>query len=541
MIITDIETNGLLDTVSKFHCAFIYDTQLEEYIGFRPEDFEAYLHCLMSSAENDELIVFHNGIKYDIPALEILAKQRGIDFKIPQENVLDTLVLARLIYSNIKESDMGRVRSGKITGKMIGSQSLETWGYRLGEMKGEYKYDFKKRLEEEGETYESGMEWLNFNEEMYDYCKQDVKVTYELTKKLLEHKWYNPTEKDGEWLLIDAHKFWESRIHAVKLEHEAAWLMAKQERNGFPFDKDSMIRVYTELAAKRTELLKELQETFGSWYRPKGGTDYFRHPVTGKELPKYPKVKYPKSGSLFLKPRNKAQREGKEPLERSKTPYIKDCPYTPVEHVTFNPSSREHIALKLQEAGWQPTEFTSNGTPIVNDEVLKTIKVDDTQKQKCIDLIATYLMVQKRIGQIAEGTQSWLNSVKEDSKIHGSINPNGAVTGRCTHSYPNLAQIPSVSMDKEGFIFGLEGGYGTECRMAFGAEHHEGWVQAGVDASGLELRCLGHFMSTYDNGEYIEEILNGDIHTKNQLAAGLPTRNNSKRFIYGFLKFTVLK
>jgi DNA polymerase I-like protein with 3'-5' exonuclease and polymerase domains len=42
-------------------------------------------------------------------------------------------------------------------------------------------------------------------------------------------------------------------------------------------------------------------------------------------------------------------------------------------------------------------------------------------------------------------------------------------------------------------------------------------------------------MAAYDNGAYADVVLNGDIHTTNQEAAGLPTRNNAKTFIYGFL------
>jgi DNA polymerase I-like protein with 3'-5' exonuclease and polymerase domains len=42
-------------------------------------------------------------------------------------------------------------------------------------------------------------------------------------------------------------------------------------------------------------------------------------------------------------------------------------------------------------------------------------------------------------------------------------------------------------------------------------------------------------MAKYDGGNYGNTILEGDIHTANQKAAGLPTRNNAKTFIYGFL------
>ena len=57
----------------------------------------------------------------------------------------------------------------------------------------------------------------------------------------------------------------------------------------------------------------------------------------------------------------------------------------------------------------------------------------------------------------------------------------------------------------------------------------------GADASGLELRCLAHYMAEFDGGDYVRVLLDGDIHTENQQAAGLPTRDNAKTFIYGFL------
>jgi DNA polymerase I-like protein with 3'-5' exonuclease and polymerase domains len=64
---------------------------------------------------------------------------------------------------------------------------------------------------------------------------------------------------------------------------------------------------------------------------------------------------------------------------------------------------------------------------------------------------------------------------------------------------------------------------------------HDGEVLLGSDLSGLELRMLAHYMAPYDKGAYADVILNGDIHTHNQQKAGLPTRNNAKTFIYGFL------
>jgi len=130
-------------------------------------------------------------------------------------------------------------------------------------------------------------------------------------------------------------------------------------------------------------------------------------------------------------------------------------------------------------------------------------------------LIAEYLLVQKRIAQV----QSWLDAVEDDGRVHGYVNANGAVTGRMTHSSPNMAQVPAVYSP-----------YGKECRQAWTVP--KGYSLVGCDASGLELRMLAHYM---DDEGYTYEIINGDIHTANQMAAGLPTRDKAKTFIYAFL------
>lgn len=541
MIITDIEANGLLESVDKFHCAVTYDYETGKYTEYRPHELDAYLDALESEARRGGLVVGHNFTKYDIPALTKLAdSQLGREFNLGCSQVLDTLVLSRLIFANLKDTDMKLLRNGTLPGKRFGSHALEAWGYRLGEMKGEYKDVFKKSLEDSGENYEDGMEWLNFNEDMMAYNVQDVVVTKALFEHLCCQHFYSTNETPNG--STEAERFWNGSVEAIRLEHQTAWLCAKMERNGFPIDIKSLENLYAEISAMRFDILQRLTDTFGSWYTPKGGTSPFRHPKTGEPLLKYPRVKYPKAGGLFKKPKNKAQREGTEPCELDTRPYIKDCPYTPVEHIAFNPASRDHIIKVLKDAGWTPLEFTDNGAPKVDDEVLQHVRVGDPECQKSIELIRDYLLIQKRIGQIAEGKNGWLRLVESDGRMHGSVNPNGAVTGRATHSFPNAAQVPGASHDKQGEpLYGLPHGWGTECREAWGAYHNQlngkpsPWIQVGVDMSGIELRCLGHFMAPYDQGEYIETILNGDIHTKNQLAAGLPTRDNAKTFIYGFL------
>jgi len=175
----------------------------------------------------------------------------------------------------------------------------------------------------------------------------------------------------------------------------------------------------------------------------------------------------------------------------------------------FNPGSRKQIAERLQSLGVKFTKKTEKGNIIVDEKVLEGI---DRPEAKAV---ARYMMLQKRVAQI----DSWLKAVKDDGRVHGRVITNGAVTGRMTHQSPNMAQVPAVSAP-----------FGTECRSCWTVD--EGNKLVGIDASGLELRMLAHYM---EDEEYINELLTGDIHTANQRAAGLESRPLAKTFIYAFL------
>lgn len=440
-IVFDIETDGLLDTTKRFWCGWLYDSCTDLYTGYT--DLDEFFDALNKYGTSGYSIVGHNICKFDIPALK---KLKGERFAFDVRDVcIDTLVLARLIYSNIKDTDVGLMRSGRLPKALYGSHSLKAYGYRMGELKGTY-----------GEQEDA---WDKFTPEMYEYNKQDVVVTLKLFQKLMA-KGYP--------------------LKAIQLEHDIAWVMAKQERNGFVFDKDQATKLYSELAGKRQVLYENLVSKGGSWTVYKGDKIYKR--------------------------------------DNAKRGIKAGVPYPQYEEVTFNPNSRQHIAKVLMDRGWEPTEMTPTGAPKVDEETLKTAKGIDLTED-----ILEYLLINKRIAQLAEGDNSWLKLMKEDpdgyTRIHGSVNPNGAVTGRATHAYPNVAQVPAGRSP-----------YGEECRSLFRVP--TGWYEAGIDASGLELRCFAHFLYPYDHGEYVNEILNGDIHTHNQKMAGLPTRDQAKTMIY---------
>lgn len=444
MLIFDIETDGLLDFVKKVHCGCVYDTTMEQYTLYRPHEIEQMVDRLVKA----DSICGHNVIMFDIPVLEKL-----YNVVFDHEKVIDTLVLARLVYSNISDIDAVLVRQKKLSSKLWGSHSLKAYGQRLGVLKGTYAEDTEDC-------------WACFNEDMLDYNKQDVVVT----KKLYEN--------------LVSKGFTEG---ASLLEHKAQWLMFKMEQNGFPFNLEKAYELKAVLEMERQKVEDELKA-----YAPL--------------IPD--KVFIPKRDNKTLG-------------------YTKGVPIQ--RYKEFNPTSRAQMKYIFEE--YHKYQFqecmydTKTGQLKLDEEALKHIETDETATDELRHIASLYrvsFLLSKRLGQLSEGKQAWLKLVGADGKIHGRCNPNGTVSGRASHSNPNVAQVPSANSP-----------YGKECRELFGVP--KGWYQAGIDCSGLELRCLAHYLYPYDHGEYAHEILNGDIHTKNQKNAGLETRSQAKTFIYGFL------
>jgi len=176
----------------------------------------------------------------------------------------------------------------------------------------------------------------------------------------------------------------------------------------------------------------------------------------------------------------------------------------------FNVGSRQQVAERLETKGAVWSEVTPSGKPVVDE---KTLKQNDHVPEAA--KVLEYLLLQKRHAQVL----SWLESVQDDGRVHGRVISNGAVTGRMTHQSPNMAQVPAGHSP-----------YGKECRSCWTVPENKKLV--GFDASGLELRMLAHYMN---DKEFTNVLLTEDIHTRNQLAAGLETRPQAKTFIYAFL------
>jgi DNA polymerase-1 len=461
-LVFDIETDGLLNEVTVVHVLCITDLTADvTHVFSHQPGARPIAEGIAMLDDPKALLVAHNGIGYD---LAVLDKLHGL--KVPHWRVRDTMVLSRLVWPDLKQIDLDRrkKREGKdFPGQMIGRVSLEAWGYRLGVLKDEYRGDPElvdelcggrgfaspdELARAEKEAYARRFE--RWNPTMEAYCVQDVRVTVELWGRI---KAKNPSDE------------------SVRIETQVAFICARQERHGFAFDEQKAAVLYAKLAQRRAELEHEVRAVF--------------------------KPRYLFAGSMVPKRDNKAQG------------YCEGAAVTKVKLTEFNPSSRDHVAGWLTAYyGWEPLEFTPDGKPKIDDEVIGKLTYPQAKPLK------EYFMVVKRLGQLAEGKEAWLRHVGPDGAIHGRINTGGTVTGRMAHMNPNTGQVPACYSP-----------WGKECRELWIAR--KGKVLVGADADALELRDLAGYMAKYDGGAYIETVLRGDkklgtdMHSVNCRAIGM--------------------
>ena len=410
-IVVDIETDSL--DATKIYCIVARNMESGDNYAFVGDDcYDKFPKFIEKHAEK---IVMHNGVGFDAPVLNRLART---NIRLPQ--IEDTLIMSQLYNP-----------------ERMNGHSLDSWGKRLGYNKIEF-HDFSK-----------------FTNEMLTYCKRDVELT---------HKVYNHLKLEGK----------NFSDYSLRLEHDIRSIVSKQEKNGFYLDQQKAMELRARLEDQAEDIEKNVHKTF---------------PPLKREEEFVPKVNNKTRG------------------------YEKGVPFTKVSYEKFNLASRKQIAERLMMLGWKPDKFTDKNSAIVDEGVLS--KITNIPEAK---LIAKYLLLKKRTSQIS----SWLDEVNNTTgRVHGRVLTLRCVSGRMSHNSPNMAQVPATYSP-----------FGKECREVWTTDKPDTHVIFGTDASGLELRMLAHYIDTPD---YTNEILNGDIHTKNMNMAGLTDRDQAKTFIYAFL------
>ena len=428
-LLFDIETNGLpRQGMDRLHCIVTKNLDTGEVLRYNDVGTHESVTTGVNILAEADILIGHNIVGFDIPAI-----QQIYPFFEPKARCYDTLILSRLFQPHILSMDFRKKPIG-MPGKLYGRHSLEAWGYRLGDYKGEF-----------GKT----SDWSEWSQEMEDYCEQDVHVVETLFNTIFRNKLGK--FKDAVWL-----------------EHDLAKIMALQETAGWPFDVVKAQKLESTLRTEMDKLADHMRETF-------------------------PYV----DGGTMIPKRNNSTKGYYEGAELTK---LKE----------FNPTSRDHIGWAFMTwRDWKPEVFTDTGRPKIDEGVLQSI---DTEEAKTF---ARILELQKALGQLSDGANAWLKMVTPQGRIH-HVCQLATNTGRNAHSRPNLGQTSSD----------------PRCRELFGPGN--GMRQVGADASGLELRMLGHYLARFDGGAFADVVVNGDIHQQNADRVGC-TRKEVKTLTYAFI------
>jgi DNA polymerase III epsilon subunit-like protein len=249
----------------------------------------------------------------------------------------------------------------------------------------------------------------------------------------------------------------------LEMEHGIHSLMVAATSYGWLFDRRAADKLYVRLLAKRDQLEAELQDLFPP----------------------------------------------REVVLKTKT-----------KLVPFNPGSRQQIADRFVEQGWKPQEFTPEGRPKISETVLDELSSTYSEAATLND----YLLIQKRVGQLAEGQSSWLGLVEDDDRIRGrTITCGGTISHRMVHFAPNVSACPN-----SGSV------YGKELRALWRVP--EGCRLVGTDLASAELRLLAHMLAYWDDGRFARLCEEGDPHQENADRLRI-SRSEAKRvqfaLIYG--------
>lgn len=460
-----------------------FNTPLEKYwaVDIESDDLKAtVIWCMVAKNMGTREVVNligHDNIKTFIELHRLdgcyFIAHNGLKFDFP---TLNRLAGTRIPISRMIDS---MLISMVYNPSLPGGHSLEAWATRVGLKKGDFK------------------EFRYYSEGMLHYCQEDVEILYtfflRLTERMRNEKFTN---------------------QGLEIEHKAWNIIRKQNNNGFNFNFNEARKLFSYLRGLEQDIRREIHEYW---------------PPTLKCVSTY-KNAYKKDGTYT---------KGYED-HKLRFPELKinpDGSYEAYDWVEFNLGSPIQRVERLLELGWKPVERTKSGKSWkVTDkgELVASLQsfLEETPHQGA-KLLANWITINGRANMVG----TWLDEYNEVTGcIHGTLWL--ANTLRYRHSGPNTANIPAVRVYPKGHaqvgqpMLGEAGAFTYEARDLWRTSDTTNRTLVGVDAKGIQLRVLAHYLN---NPEFTEQLLEGDPHEYNRQLAGIGTRADAKTFIYAFL------
>lgn len=484
----DIESNGFVFESTKIWVMNLEDLDTGKKLQLHPfkdslakDKFLAWV-----SDYNKPNVCFHNGLGFDIFVLKFVL---GVEFSVGPDtiegmpvNFVDTFYLSMYLNPDREKN------------------SIEYWGEKVGMP----KIDFRQELVDIGALdmkAGDGEEFKQYHPIMDKYCERDTLVG-KLTFIALVSEW------EGLYKSWDSND-WPSHFKAGQ---KAFYLMSCQELAGWKFDID---------AAKALEQkIKHMMEEIRSEVEPKLPPRSLKK--TEEKEYSMPAKPYKKDGSLsstmerWLEKHSAAyNQETREVTVYGKTYKVVGNAMLDVK-LPMEMANQDQMKSWFLENGWKPTLFNykrgADGKPMrdptTRQLIQTTPKIQEAGKL-CPNL-------EKIEGDIVRQVVKWLSLRNRLSVLEGWLsNPRLAYDGRigagrtgiaATHRQKHKVVVNVPKADPKVLL-------GYEFRSLWISEH--GMLIAAGDAAALEGRVQGSYTFKYDNGATAEELLKGDVHSKN--------------------------
>lgn len=481
--VVDIETDSLNPTKVWVIGGKRIDTG-ETVVFKRPDTDPEERARFLAWASNVGEWIGHQFIKFDYL---VVLRRFFPEVKIDPLSITDTLVCSRLFNYGV-----------------VGGHSLDAWAQRLGKRK-PVIHDWSQGV----------------TPEIINRVTEDVEINYALYKFLEKHIKHERYKR------------------ALETEHKMEFVCHDMHVKGFGFDKELAERLHKEIGDELEKLDSEILASFPPKYVP-----------VREVVPKATKA-----GTLSMVDFRWAE------AGHDFSVYTPGAAFTRIRAEPFNPASPSQIVERLNAAGWKPYNKTKGH--IKTEQALRRCR-DKHERAALQSRLETYQIegwsideenldtlpedapegarkLAQRILLAARRSvlQEWLNAYNEDSKsIHGSFMGIGAWTGRMSHQRPNQANIPTKPDVKDSNnptpVEQWKLKYSSVFRSAWRAR--EGRRLIGVDADGIQLRILAHYMN---DPEFTKALVSGDkkigtdAHSLNAVKLGFKweeARDRAKTF-----------
>lgn len=487
-IVYDIEADGFIFESTRVWTVCLTHVQTGNKLKvnpFKDKEAKAKIVNFLFSFGDKPTVIGHFILGYDAFVLQNIL---NLEFTVGKDTIeghpvqfIDTLYLSMFLNPD---------REG---------HSVEAFGQMLGLA----KIDYRERAIELGiipKNADKGEEFMQWHPEMDVYCERDVEVNvliYEQLKK--------------EWQEVYGKAF--EITDAFRCGQKSFYLMSCQELAGFKFDIDAGLKLKERIAQMMEDIRAEVEPKLPPRKLKKGEEKFYTMPAK----PYKKSGEYSSSWLAFVEKHSGKEVEDKWEFYGKQYDVVAGS-LLEIE-LPMEMANQDQMKDWFLEEGWKPTFYNfqrgPDGKPMRDPKTRQLIQTSpkiQEQGKICpnlmkmdngiVQLVVKWLSLRNR-QSVLEG---WLNNprLQMDGRI-GAGRTGIAATHRQKHK--TVVNVPKAS---EKVLLG------NEFRSLWIAD--EGMKIAAGDAAALEGRVQGAYCYKYDGGATAEELLKGDVHSKNAFA-----------------------